>query len=107
MPMIANSKPLVSVVTPAYNEERYIQECIDSILAQTYSNWHLVVVDNGSTDRTFDIVQSNVAKDSRISTIRNESTVPVIENYNIAFRQLSERDVVEWFRPTTGFIQPA
>jgi glycosyltransferase involved in cell wall biosynthesis len=80
--------PLVSVVTPAYNEEQYIGECIDSVIRQTYSRWHLVVVDNASTDRTFDIAQSYAAKDRRIGVVRNETTVPVIENYNIAFRQL-------------------
>jgi len=89
--MTSRQQPLVSVVTPAYNEEQYIRECIDSVLAQTYLHWHLVIVDNASTDRTFDIVQGYAAKDNRISVVRNETTVPVIENYNIAFRQVSPR----------------
>ncbi len=90
--MIPGDMPSVGVITPAYNEERYIGECIDSVAAQTYPNWHLVIVDNASTDRTFDIAQGYAAKDSRICVVRNETTVPVIENYNIAFRQLSPRD---------------
>src|SRR5262245_26084808 len=87
--MIRANGPLVGVVVPAYNEEQYIRECVDSVLAQSYQNWHLVIVDNASTDQTFDIIQAYLAKDNRLSIVRNETTVPVIENYNIAFRHLS------------------
>jgi glycosyltransferase involved in cell wall biosynthesis len=83
------NEPLVSVVVPAYNEERHIAECIESVLAQTHPNWHLAIVDNASTDRTYEIVQGYVARDSRISVLRNATNVPVIDNYNAAFRQLS------------------
>jgi glycosyltransferase involved in cell wall biosynthesis len=82
---------LVSVVVPAYNEERYIRECVDSVLAQTYPNWHLVIVDNASMDRTLEISRNYADKDKRISVVRNETAVPVIENYNIAFNQVSPR----------------
>lgn len=78
--------PLVSVLTPVYNEEAFVEECLNSVLSQTYSNWRMVVVDNASQDRTFEIVQRYVAKDSRISVVRNPSTVPILSNYNIAFR---------------------
>lgn len=49
---------LVSVLIPAYNHERYIEECIRSIIAQTYENIELLVIDDGSTDKTFEILQS-------------------------------------------------
>ncbi len=49
---------LVSVTISAYNHERYIEECIRSIIAQTYENIELLVIDDGSTDRTFEILQS-------------------------------------------------
>ena len=49
---------LVSVLIPAYNHERYIEECIRSIIAQTYRNIELLVIDDGSKDRTFEILQS-------------------------------------------------
>src|SRR5438552_3231392 len=48
--MTPESTPLVSVVTPVYNGERYLRECIESVLAQTYANWHYVIVDNCRTE---------------------------------------------------------
>lgn len=60
------SLPLVSVVIPAYNCEKYIKETIFSVLNQTYSNIEVVLVDDGSTDRTAEIVQQIAEKDSRL-----------------------------------------
>ena len=57
---------LVSIVMPAYDAEKYVAESIRSVLDQTYSNWELIVVDDGSTDGTGDIVQNFSATDSRI-----------------------------------------
>lgn len=81
--------PLVGVLTPAYNEEAYIEECLESVLAQTHANWRLVAVDNASSDRTFEILQRYAAKDERISVMRNPETVSIVANYNIACRQLA------------------
>jgi glycosyltransferase involved in cell wall biosynthesis len=64
----AGTKPLVSVEMAAYNAERFIGRAIDSVLAQTYRNFELVIVDDGSTDRTADIIASY--SDARISYIR-------------------------------------
>ena len=62
---LANTKesmPLVSVIMPSYNAEKYIDEAIRSVIAQTYTNWELFVIDDGSTDRTARIAQSYAEK---------------------------------------------
>ena len=50
-------KPLVSIVIPAYNHEKYIKETIKSLINQTYKNLELIVIDDGSTDSTFEKLQ--------------------------------------------------
>lgn len=87
--MKAATIPLVSVVTPAYNEEEFLPECVESVLAQTYSNWEYTIVDNCSTDRTLSIAQKYAANDPRIRVIRNENLIPAVANFNLAFRQIS------------------
>ena len=87
--MNSNQKPLVSIVTPVYNGELYLRECIDSVLAQSYENWDYTIVNNCSTDRTLEIAQEYAARDARIRIHTNETFVRVIQNYNIAFRQIS------------------
>lgn len=84
-----DSAPLVSVITPVYNGEQYLHECIDSVLAQTYRNWEYVIVNNASTDRTLDIAREYSARDDRIRIHDNGAFVRAVENHNIAFRQIS------------------
>ena len=81
--------PLVSVLTPVYNGEAFIGECIESVLGQTYRDWEYVIVDNASTDRTAEIVGKYAAAEPRIRLERNERLVPVIENHNIAAGHMS------------------
>lgn len=62
-------KPLVSVIVPAYNIEKYISRCLDSIRAQSYSNLEIIVIDDGSTDNTGEIIDEYATKDRRILSI--------------------------------------
>lgn len=62
-------KPLVSVIMPAYNAQQYIAEAIESVIAQTYSNWELIIVNDGSTDDTLNIISHYQQQDSRIKII--------------------------------------
>jgi glycosyltransferase involved in cell wall biosynthesis len=79
--------PLVSVVTPVYNGEKHVAQCIESVLSQTYPRWHHVLVNNCSNDRTLEIAQAYADKDARIKIVNNSAFVRVIANYNNAFRQ--------------------
>ena len=63
------SLPRVTVVIPAYNAEKYLRETVNSVLAQTLSDWQLVIVDDGSKDKTFDLAQQITSEDARISAI--------------------------------------
>ena len=90
-PMTSDQEPLVSVVTPVYNGEKYLRECIESVLAQSYQNWDYTIVNNCSTDKTLDIASEYAAKDTRIRIHNNETFVRVIENQNIALRHISSQ----------------
>lgn len=81
--------PLVSIVTPVYNGESYLAECIESALRQTYNNWEYIIVNNCSTDRTLEIAESYACQDSRIRIHNNPEFVGVIQNHNIGFRLIS------------------
>jgi glycosyltransferase involved in cell wall biosynthesis len=83
-----SERPLVWVVTPVYNGERFLPECIESVLAQTYEDWAYVVVDNRSTDRTADIVREYAADDRRISLSQNTDFLPIMANWNHALSLL-------------------
>lgn len=83
------SQPLVSVVTPMYNAEKYLTECIESVLAQTYDNWEYVIVNNCSTDRSLAIAFNYAKKESRIRVHNNSEFLGVIQNWNHALHQIS------------------
>lgn len=61
--------PLVTVIMPVYNAERYMQQSIESIIAQTYQKWELLIVDDGSTDSSVQIMQEYCSRDRRIQMI--------------------------------------
>lgn len=70
-------RPLISVVMPSYNAEKYISEAIQSVLAQTYENLELLVIDDGSTDSTADIVRRFSKIDSRVTLYMNSKNIGV------------------------------
>lgn len=83
--------PLVTVVTPVYNGEKYLAECIESVLAQTCQDWEYIIVNNCSTDRSLKIAEDYARRDPRIKVCTNTCFVGVIENHNIAFGLVSPR----------------
>ncbi|BBG01638.1 MULTISPECIES: glycosyltransferase family 2 protein [Pseudonocardia] len=73
MPIVRNNNVLVTVITPAYNVGPWIAEAIDSVLAQTESRFEYLIVDDGSTDDTADVVRARAALDPRIRLIQVEN----------------------------------
>lgn len=69
-------QPLVSIITPCYNQGKYLAETIDSVLAQTYKNWEMVIVDDGSSDNSKEVANSYANKDSRIRYIYQDNAGP-------------------------------
>ena len=82
-------EPFVSIVTPVYNGGKFLDECIKSVLAQTYANWEYVIVNNCSTDNTAEIAAGYEARDSRIKLVNNPVHLKVMDNLNNAFRHIS------------------
>jgi glycosyltransferase involved in cell wall biosynthesis len=93
MPIDSIKNPLVSIVTPTFNHERFIGTCIESVLKQSYQNWEMIIVDDGSTDKT----EHEVAKyhDDRIKYVKQENVGiwRVSETYNRALT-MSQGDLI-------------
>lgn len=68
-----NKIPLVSIIVPAYNVEKYLSRCLKSLIQQTYSNLEIIVVNDGSTDKTGDIAEKFRATDQRIKVIHQKN----------------------------------
>lgn len=88
--------PKVSIGLPVYNGEKYLREAIDSILAQTFTDFELIISDNASTDSTEMICREYEATDSRIRYLRNEKNIGGSNNHNRVF-ELSRGQYFHWF----------
>lgn len=73
--------PTVSILIPTYNRENFIGECIESALNQTFTAIEIILVDNASTDRTWQICQYYASRDSRIRIFRNDSNIGPVRNW--------------------------
>jgi glycosyltransferase involved in cell wall biosynthesis len=81
--------PLVSVLTPVYNGGEFLEQCIESVLAQTFSDYEYIIVNNCSTDNTLDIARRYESKDHRIRVHNNSDFLGVMENHNLALSLMS------------------
>jgi len=82
-----NHQPLVSVCVPTYNYGRFLRDCIESVRAQTLSDWELILCDDCSTDETAELAKQYMAIDSRIRYVRNEQRLGMNANLKRAAEQ--------------------
>ncbi|MCE3250557.1 MAG: glycosyl transferase family 2 [Geminicoccaceae bacterium] len=87
--MVAN--PVVSIGLPVYNGENYLACAIESILAQSFTDFELIISDNASTDGTSDICRTYAARDARVRHVRNPRNIGAAANFNSALAQAAGR----------------
>ena len=97
--------PRVSFGVPVYNEESSIPRCLDSILAQDFRDFEVVVCDNASTDGTREVVEAYAARDPRIRLFTNEKNQGLIHNFNRAF-ELTRGEFFRWVG-ADDWLEPA
>ncbi len=92
---MSEDSPRVSIGLPVFNGEKYLAETLDSLLAQTYSDFELIISDNASTDGTQEICQAYAAEDGRIRYVRNETNLGASKNFNRVF-ELASGEYFKW-----------
>lgn len=95
LPMFNSKEPLVSIGLPVYNGERYLKEALDSLLAQTYKNFEIIISDNASSDKTAEICEAYLLKDKRIKYIRQSKNIGQVANFNFVLEK-SEGKYFMW-----------
>ena len=93
--MRLNQKPPIAVGLPVYNGEQFLSQTLDSLLAQDYQNFELIISDNGSTDHTSEICRTYQASDERIRYYRNDVNLGAVANFNKLF-DLSDSEYLMW-----------
>jgi glycosyltransferase involved in cell wall biosynthesis len=106
--MMVENKPRVSIGLPIYNAERFLEQALDGILAQTFTDFELIISDNASTDNTQVICQRYAALDSRIKYHRSAVNIGLSRNFNRVF-ELSSGEYFKWCAhddiPTPTFVE--
>lgn len=82
-----HNKVIVSIIMPAYNAEKFIQDAINSVFAQTYNYWELIIIDDGSQDKTRHIIEQSCQYDSRVNAIYNNKNLGVIQSRNLGIKR--------------------
>jgi glycosyltransferase involved in cell wall biosynthesis len=92
---VRTSRPALTMGVPVFNAERYLADAVDSLLAQTYRDFILILCDNCSTDRTPEICREYAARDPRVRYYRNDHNLGASKNFNLTF-ELSSTPYFKW-----------
>lgn len=99
-----NNQPLVSILSPCYNVEKFLPQCLETILGQTYHNLQLVLIDDGSRDGTWNVMQQYAAKDNRIEIYHQDNQGVAITRNNLLDKVKGDLvlfvDSDDWIEPT-------
>ena len=79
--------PKISIITPAYNCEKYLEQSVDSVLSQTWQDWELLIIDDCSKDNTYALMQKLAKKDERIRILQNPQNSGAAATRNNGVRQ--------------------
>lgn len=85
------NNPLVSVIMPSFNSSKHIEETVNSVLDQSFSDWELIIVDDCSSDNTVDIVEALSEKDNRIRLFKQSSNMGAASARNVALEESTGR----------------
>jgi glycosyltransferase involved in cell wall biosynthesis len=85
----------LTIGLPVYNGDACLADAIESAIAQTFTDWQMIICDNASTDRTGDICREFATRDSRIRYVRNDENIGLTRNFNKAF-ELSNSEYFKW-----------
>lgn len=96
--------PLVTVAVPVYNAERYVGQCLETLLGQTFTDFKVLILDNASSDGTGSVCRAWAARDSRIEYHRNATNIGMAGNYNRSFA-LSRSKYFRW-APADDYCAP-
>ena len=99
------TKPLISVVIPCYNAEKWLPDCLQSLLDQTEQSWHAICVDDASTDNTLSVIEQFALADSRIQVLRHQENKGVSAARNTGLAHVKAKlvtfiDSDDWYAPT-------
>jgi glycosyltransferase involved in cell wall biosynthesis len=84
------NQPLVAIAVPVYNTEKYLRECLEHILNQTYQNWVCYISDGASTDNSYRIALEFEARDKRFKAFRDETKVSAFHDWNVTLGRMSD-----------------
>lgn len=88
--MNKENQPLVGIAVPVYNGGKYLRECLESILNQSYTNWICYITDNASTDDSNAIATEFAEKDERFKVFRNQETIIAYKNWNVSLGRFAD-----------------
>jgi len=91
-----NISPLISIGMPVYNGEQFIEESLNSILNQSFTNFELIISDNNSTDKTKYICEKYASKDARITYVRQEKNIGAARNFIYVFNNRKQAEYFIW-----------